>query len=125
MEWIVYSNMTLEGDTDATSDAYVFDAKSKKMVMAAFGFQFSEMSQALLARMLKSIYKGSMGADKTEKFSVAEHTAESAIPQTKVPIKQSSSKREQHLKVLHEVTDVPVEDLKDDSTLRTLALIYS
>jgi hypothetical protein len=43
-EWIVYSNMTEDNNAHATSDAYIFDAESKQMVMAAFGFCFSKMS---------------------------------------------------------------------------------
>lgn len=121
-EWFVYSNMTQGGDTDASSDAYVFEAKSRKMVMAAFGFRFSKMSQALLARRLKSVNKGSASAEKTEKPVTAERATESPVPQANMPTKKSSSKREELLKVLHEVTDVPLEDLNDDSTLEDLGI---
>ncbi|KAI9778832.1 MAG: hypothetical protein M1816_003896 [Peltula sp. TS41687] len=83
--WVVYSNMTQRGDTVASSDAYVFDAKSRKM--------------ALLARMWKSVDKGSASAEKTEKPVTAERAAESSIPQANMPTKKSS-KREEHLKIL-------------------------
>ena len=121
-EWVVYSNMIQEGDTDASSDAYVFDAKSRKMVMAVFGFRFSEKSQALLARMLESVNKGSASAEKTEKPVAAENAVETPVPQVNMPANKSSSKREELLKVLHEVTDVPLEDLNEGSTLDDLGI---
>lgn len=121
-EWIVYSNMTQEGDSNASSDAYVFEAKSKKMVMAFFGFWFSKMSQAVLARMLKSVNKGSGSIEKTEKPVSVERVAENPFAQINMPAKKSFSVREDLLKVLHEVTDVPLEDLNDDSTLEDLGI---
>ena len=39
-EWLVYSTMSEGGKSDAASDAYVFDTRTNKMVMAAFGFRF-------------------------------------------------------------------------------------
>ena len=121
-EWVVYSNMSQEGDSDALADAYIFEAKSRKMVMAAFGFRFSKMSQALLARMLKSVNKDSASVERTEKPVNTERGAESPVALANMPAKKSSSKRKELLKVLHEVTDVPLEDLNDDSTLEDLGI---
>lgn len=121
-EWIVYSNMTQDGDSDASSDAYVFEAKSGKMVMAAFGFRFSKMSQALLARMLKGVNKGSTPAEKIVKPVRVEPAIESVIPQGNELVQKSSSKRRELLKVLHDVTDVPLENLNDESTLDDLGI---
>lgn len=127
-EWLVYSNMTEGGEAHASSDAYVFEAKSKKMVMAAFGFRFSKMSQALLARMLKSVNRSTAAAakaaDKAAGRAVEESPAEEAAVAAS-PAKQakaSSSKRKELLQVLHDVTDVPLADLKDESTLEDLGI---
>ena len=90
--------------------------------MAVFGFQFSKMSQELLARMLRSVNQGSSSAEKIEKPVTEERATESPVPQANMPTNNSFSKREELLKVLHEVTDVPLEDLNDHSTLRDLGI---
>ena len=126
-EWIVYSTMTEGGETDASSDAYVFEAESKKMVMAAFGFRFSKMSQSLLARMLKSVNKSS-ASGKPEDKTVDQAKERTLVEASESPAKadklakKSSSHRADLLKVLHSVTDIPMEDLKDESTLDDLGI---
>ncbi|KAH7136177.1 beta-ketoacyl synthase domain-containing protein [Dendryphion nanum] len=121
-EWIVYSNMRTggEGGMEIEADAYVFEKKTGKMVMGAFGFGFSRMSQGLLARMLKGVNKGS---DKGDKKVETQRTVESETTLvTGTSTKTSSSHRQAILKVLNEVTDVPLEDLKDESTLEDLGV---
>ena len=119
-EWIVYSTMSEGGETDASSDAYIFDARTKKMVMAAFGFHFSKMSQTLLARMLKSVNKS---AAPTKEESSAENAAAQLLekpvdPQAKI----SLGKRKEVFQILSNVTDVPLGELRDDSTLDDLGV---
>jgi malonyl CoA-acyl carrier protein transacylase/acyl carrier protein/SAM-dependent methyltransferase len=135
-EWLVYSNMTEGGESDASSDAYVFEASSKKMVMAAFGFRFSKMSQALLARMLKSANKSAASekSDKpivrpqVQKDSIEEFTAPIQPVQLPQPSRRSQtaqaqpSKRAELFQVLHNVTDIPLKNLKDESTLDELGI---
>lgn len=123
-EWIVYSNMTEGGESDASSDAYVFEAESRKMVMAAFGFRFSRMSQSLLARMLKGVNRSSaseMPVDKTVSQTGEKILVDASESPVK-PIKKPLSKRADLLRVLHNVTDIPIEDLKDESTLGALGI---
>lgn len=123
-EWIVYSNMTEDGESHATSDAYVFEAESKKMVLAAFGFHFSKMSQALLARLLKSVNGPSTSAKPATKTT--SQTTEKDLVETSEslaePAKKASSRRSDLLHVLHNVTDIPLEDLRDNSTLEDLGI---
>lgn len=123
-EWIVYSNM-IEGDeSHASSDAYIFEAESKKMVMAAFGFHFSKMSQSLLARLLKST-NGSNASGKSADKTVSQTSEKPLVEASESPAqpaKKSSSKRLDLLQVLHNVTDIPLEDLKDESTLEDLGV---
>lgn len=138
-EWFVYSTMSEGGETDAASDAYIFDARTRKMVMAAFGFRFSKMSQSLLARMLKSVNKtpaaaAGVDADRAEKAIATSHVPTSAhVPVTNTsyltdePVvvsqpAQSAGKRKELLQILSNVTDVPVEELSDDSTLDDLGI---
>jgi malonyl CoA-acyl carrier protein transacylase/acyl carrier protein/SAM-dependent methyltransferase len=133
-EWLVYANMTEGGTSDATSDAYVFEASSKKMVMAAFGFQFHKMSQTLLARMLKSANKSASSSEKSDKPAarpkvqkdpVEQPTAKAqlaAAPKRAPAAPRQPSKRSEVLQVLHNITDIPLQELKDESTLDDLGV---
>ncbi|KAL4993159.1 hypothetical protein BDV10DRAFT_199901 [Aspergillus recurvatus] len=126
-EWLVYSTMSEGGETDAASDAYVFDARTGKMVMAAFGFRFSRMPQALLARMLKSVNKTAGGVHapaREEKVAVSAAPASDSLTEsvahssTAAPAaRKSGGKRHELLQILSNVTDVPVEELTDESSL--------
>lgn len=133
-EWFVYSTMSEGGETDAASDAYIFDARTKKMVMAAFGFRFSKMSQALLARMLKSVNKSAADASATTITAARSASASHSNDTTRTsylmeqqavvvaPTKECLGKRTEVLRILSNVTDVAVEELSDDSTLDDLGV---
>lgn len=123
-EWIVYSNITEDREPHALSDAYEFEAESKKMVLAAFGSHFSKMSQSLLARLLKSVNGPNAltkPADKTISQS-AEKPLIEASSSLSEPVNKASSKRLELLHVLHNVTDIPLQDLRDDLTLEDLGV---
>lgn len=132
-EWIVYSNMTRGGQTDASADAYIFEAKSKQMVMAAFGFRFSKMSQASLTRMLKSVNKSAAGETSTK--SASHQKSDPVLAKELEPLvqvapssksfkaaKKQPTKREELFQILHNVTDVPLEEMKDESYLDDLGI---
>ncbi|KAL2015753.1 hypothetical protein VTK56DRAFT_4881 [Thermocarpiscus australiensis] len=128
-EWLVYSTMSEGGETDASSDAYVFDASTKKMVMAAFGFRFSRMSRNLLGRILKSVNKSANAnkapapkeerpADDDAYYPVQQPAAPAPAPRARQP----AGKRRELLQILSNVTDVPADELRDDSTLEDLGI---
>ncbi|VUC28732.1 unnamed protein product [Clonostachys rosea] len=124
-EWLIYSTMSEGGAIDATADAYIFDSRTKKMVMAAFGFQFSKMSQNLLARVLKSVNKSKSAktielADDRKEAEAYTHATEQS---TSMPAaRKSVGKRQELFQIISNVTDVPVDDLKDDSSLDDLGV---
>jgi acyl transferase domain-containing protein/SAM-dependent methyltransferase/acyl carrier protein len=120
-EWIAYSTMTESSDDEAAADAYVFDPLSKKLVFAAFGCHFSKMSQALLARMLKGVNRSMDTGPSASKATVQKHE-EIAIDDFESDGNGLSSKREELFNVLHNVTDIPLEDISDDSTLDDLGI---
>ncbi|KAJ8128197.1 hypothetical protein O1611_g5440 [Lasiodiplodia mahajangana] len=125
-EWIIYSNMSEGGDTDATADAYVFEAGSKKMVMAAFGFRFSKMPQALLAKILKNVNQPGTSSAKPRQSDTGVEIVRNAnslvldVPSTSA--QKSSSMRHDLLQILSNVTDVPLEELNLDSSLDELGI---
>ncbi|KAK4462847.1 hypothetical protein QBC42DRAFT_174989 [Cladorrhinum samala] len=124
-EWLIYSNMTEGGETDASSDVYVFDTRTNKMVMAAFGCRVSKMPQALLARMLKRVNKlVTIAVDGKAAAPTTKKTKETKEPKKKAAADAtaSNSKRGELFRVLSDVTEIPVDELKDDSTLRDLGV---
>ncbi|EAW12177.1 putative polyketide synthase [Aspergillus clavatus NRRL 1] len=132
-EWLVYSNMTQGGQNDASADVYVFEAKSKQMVMAAFGFRFSKMSQSLLMRMLKGVNE-STAAENGSKPVNRQNSEAALVSELNLTIeaapsskharrsKKQSSKRAELFQILHNVTDMPLEDMKDESSLEDLGI---
>ncbi|CZR52558.1 related to polyketide synthase [Phialocephala subalpina] len=125
-DWLVYSTMTEIVDGKAFADAYVFEAKSKKLVMVALGCHFSKISQSLLARVLKGVNKaGDVEQPSTKtiiQVSDAPMPTEASETATPKPQKKSSSVRSQVFQVIHNITDVPMEDLKDESTFDDLGI---
>lgn len=121
-EWIVYANMTEGGETDMSADAYVFEAESKKMVMAVFGFRFNKLPQATLGRILRNVNKSAEPSAKGPRKQVA---AAVDVPPTPVPAasnKKAHSKRVELFQLLSSITDVPLEQLKDSTTLDDLGI---
>lgn len=123
-EWIIYSNMREDGDGQATSDVYIFEAESKRMVMATFGMHFSKMPRSSLAKMLKDVKKP--GPEQAFKHANVKVTIDSAPivndQQPHEPGKRSVSRREDLFRSLSSVTDVPLENLKDDTSLEDLGI---
>lgn len=121
-EWLVYSTMSEGGETDAAADAYIFDARTKKMVMAAFGFRFSKMSQNLLARVLKSVNKSAnvpaVAEDKKSADDPTDFVEQATVPQPK----KAAGKQKELFQILSNVTDVPMAELKHEMTLDDLGI---
>ncbi|KAF2867263.1 BcPKS19, polyketide synthase [Massariosphaeria phaeospora] len=115
-EWIVYANMTNEGEREALADVYVFEAGSNRMVMAAFGFHFSRVARSVLGRLLRGEQVEGAGRPAVE-------TSAQLAPETRTLATQKpSSARAELLQILHNVTDIPLEELTDESTLEELGI---
>ncbi|KAF5857101.1 hypothetical protein ETB97_006245 [Aspergillus alliaceus] len=104
-EWIVYSNMIQGGQTDASADVYVFEAKSKQMVQKTPAKPVNRpKSEIALVKELEP---------RTE-------AAPSSKPSGRP--KKQSSQRAELFQILHNVTDIPLEDMKDESSLEDLGI---
>ena len=117
-DWVVYSNMSTdrEGVSEASSDAYIFDATTKEMVMGVFGLRFSKMSRALLARILERVNL-SQGTNTTvANYKSPEHSQLPAMCTRK------ESKRHELLELLSDITDIPLKELKEDSSLEQIGV---
>ncbi|KAL2207821.1 putative Phthiocerol synthesis polyketide synthase type I PpsA [Sarocladium strictum] len=123
-EWLIYSTMSEGGETDASSDAYIFDARTNKMVMAAFGFRFSKMSQNLLGRLLRSVNKSSSpkAAPKEDTPVEVSHIRSVETAPTSISTKKVEGKRKEVLQILSNVTDIPLDEIHDESTLDDLGV---
>ena len=131
-EWLIHAIMNEVNPTEAMADAYVFDAKTKKMVMAVFGLRFSKMPQSSLVRILKSVNKSAANNKapvKTATPSVATATVTTAAtpdstqpPIAALPAKAPLGKRNELLQLLSNVTDVPLGELKDSTTLEDIGV---
>lgn len=143
-EWRVFSTMTTgatRGDddgghhVDATADAYVFDERTGKMVMAAFGFCFSRIPRGLLIRLLKSVNKTKTAPADTHEtaapvsaaMDVSSYTKKSPSSKKKKttgPKKKAAgpTKRPELFEILANVTDRPLSEITPEAMLEDLGV---
>ncbi|KAI9742965.1 MAG: hypothetical protein M1818_003260 [Claussenomyces sp. TS43310] len=116
-EWIAYSLLTEDTHERTVSDVYIFDRKSQQVVIAFIGFVFTRTSVSVLQRSLRSVNTGGSGANPTP--------APGGIAPTSVVaagVSAESSKASKVLKVLHNVTDIPMNEITPESTLEELGI---
>ncbi|KAH8690675.1 putative polyketide synthase [Talaromyces proteolyticus] len=116
-EWIAYSLLTEDTDERTVSDVYIFDKKSQKVVIAFIGFVFTRTSVSVLQRSLRSVNTGGAGANPTPAPVGA-----APIPGAVSTIPAESSKVPKVMEVLHNVTDVPIDEIAPHSTLEDLGI---
>ncbi|KAK6593243.1 Iterative polyketide synthase CazM 3 [Botrytis cinerea] len=123
-EWIVYATQGEDDDSDASSDIYVFEAESKRMVMAVFGCRFMKMRKDVLAQILKDANHPTAATfSRTEAQKPATRVIETPTPVRSEPlIKRSLGKRDEVFKILSNVTDYPVDEIKGESTLEDFGI---
>jgi acyl carrier protein len=113
--------MTQDGDRESAVDVYVFEAESKKLVVAGSGFCFSRVSQSSLARALEGVNRSSELGQPLRK-AVTQKSKKPSIEAFKSSAKRSFSKHTDLFDVFHNVTNIPLEELKDESTLDDLRI---
>jgi malonyl CoA-acyl carrier protein transacylase/acyl carrier protein/SAM-dependent methyltransferase len=122
-EWIAYSLLTEDNDERTVSDVYIFDKKSQQVVIAFIGFVFTRTSVSVLQRSLRSVNSGGAGANPTPAPPGAAPTpAPAPVAVSKTSAEPQSSKASQVLEVLHNVTDVPIDEIAPNSTLEDLGI---
>ncbi|TAQ89052.1 hypothetical protein B7494_g2621 [Chlorociboria aeruginascens] len=119
-EWIVYATQIEDDESDASSDVYVFEAEGKRMVMGVFGCRFMKMRKDVLARLLKNANQSGTSSRTAEPpAQVIEKT--NPIKPDK-PAKKSPGKRAELFKILSNVTDISLDEIKGDSTLENIGI---
>ena len=139
--WVVYSSFTSIGDREIVNDVFVFDRETNRLVMMVLGAHFMRVMISSLTKLLsRANHAQPATVDPAAKAFTQSHAAPSAMPATREGILLSASmkaKKNPKLKVvddalavvdmdikklLKHVTDVPIEDFKDDSTLEELGI---
>ncbi|KAK4504497.1 hypothetical protein PRZ48_005413 [Zasmidium cellare] len=120
-EWLVHSFMEEEGK-HVSVDVYVTDAKTGKMVMTAFGFRFSKMQKSTLGRLLKAVNQSSKTNGAVAAAEVKDDHKARAVEAPAPPPPAIASKRQEIIQILSNVTDVPVDKIRDETTLDELGI---
>lgn len=139
--WVVYSSFASLGGKQIVNDIFVFDVHSKELVLMVLGAQFMKVLISSLAKVLsranisQSHTKNTNGASvdlKTTKLTQPlpnqNYSLVPAASNTGTDAKKSFQDDNALVvdsdirKLLHRVTDVSMEDIKDDSTMDDLGI---
>ncbi|KAK9417258.1 hypothetical protein SUNI508_09062 [Seiridium unicorne] len=123
-EWIVYAVQREDESGEALADIYIFEAVKRNMVMAVFGCRFTQLRRGVLAQILKDVnYPGTAQAEIwMPKIQTIE---KNSLPTTGLPstlTSKSSSKRDELLQILSNITDFPLQEVGAASTLEELGI---
>lgn len=136
-EWVAYSNthdVSSGNGASTVADVYLFDLRSKSLVMVVFGCRFSSMPRKLLASILQRVNKpqaqgnvAPASAPCVENEALIESApgnppplATESITNTNTP--RMNSNRRNILAILAEITDVAVDEINDDHELLDLGI---
>lgn len=140
--WVVYSSFTSIGDREIVNDIFVFDTVSKRLVLMVLGAHFMRV---LITSLTKVLSRANAARSHIRNGTVDVP----AGPKSPIPIQSTTNKEPVLLtatskikasvdpryqddststidtdirKLLHRVTDVPMEDFQEDSTLEELGI---
>ena len=131
--WLVYSICSGNGGKELSNDIYVFDPESKTIAVMILGVKFHKTNINALKRVLSRANASSTVPRTVESSpSVAEETRIKPRPSLTYPKqkrpevylrpKPTAGVRSQVAKLLHEVADVPIEDLTDTARLEDIGI---
>lgn len=138
-QWTVYALITEDAEERTAADVYVFDPRTKQVVIAFLGFSFTRTYVAVMQRSLQSSHTGSADANPTREPNGATASLPPPPPPpptqsiTPAPTRDSTalssapqagkaSQKTKTYEVLHKVTDVPLNEMTDDLTLEELGI---
>lgn len=140
--WVIYSSFVSLGEKQLVNDIFVFDAQSKDLVLMILGAHFMKVLTSTLAKVLSR--------SNVSRSQVGDTTVSAGVGLKSTKLMQSPLRQEQGFsgisfnivadarksfkvdnasvvdsdirKLLHRVADVPMEDIKDDSTMDDLGI---
>lgn len=140
--WVVYSNFTSIGEREIVNDIFVFGKQSKCLVLMVLGAHFMKVLVSSLTKVLSRantarprIGNGTVDVPVDSKSTIPSQSLPNKGPvlltaDFKIKANVDPSSRDDDTstidtdirKLLHRVTDVPMEDFQDDSTLEELGI---
>ncbi|KAI9884810.1 MAG: Type I Iterative PKS [Watsoniomyces obsoletus] len=134
--WVVYSNFTPTGEKELVNDIFVFDATTKSMVLMVLGAHFSKVMISSLTRVLSRANTTRPDTTGPTKKALASVMPVRVMPDNDPVLMAATSSMENKKtaekatleldtdlrRLLSKVTDVPMEDFKDDATLEDLGV---
>lgn len=140
--WTVYSNSHRTGDKELINDIFIFDVESKGLVMIILGVRFTKVSIGSLTKVLSRANVDGSETTATEaptlspaapqaraavggKQPLPMHTKHDAVPLVVEHVLESRPTMDVDMelkKLLHKVTEVPMDALGIDSTLEELGI---
>ncbi|KAG6026762.1 Type I Iterative PKS [Claviceps citrina] len=120
-EWLAYSLLTEDSETRTVCDVYVFDKKSQKVVIAFLGFTFTRRPVPASRPSLQSVNAGRPGPRPTP-VPLPSLVSSDPKPAVIVMTPKKASRAAEVLQVLHNVTDVPLDEITPDMSLEQLGI---
>ncbi|KAL9080228.1 MAG: hypothetical protein Q9157_000950 [Trypethelium eluteriae] len=130
-DWLAYALLTEDTDQRTECDVYIFDAKEERVAIAFLGFEFTRTSMSVLAQALQSAnntgISNSVDAPKDDSGAStpaqSQFTPPEPVSDRSQPLEpRAGSKRQELREILHRVTDIPPDEISDDSTLEDLGI---
>lgn len=125
-EWFALANMTSVDRDNVSVDVYIFDTKTRVLVLTALGMSFAKMARSSLQRLLRNdaqVSNSKPDALPTAKISNnhVDSYARTETDNSDLRISQQScqtaSKRLEVLGIISSISDVPVDELSGDASL--------
>lgn len=123
-EWFALANMTSVDRDNVSVDVYIFDTKTKVLVLTALGMSFAKMARASLQRVLRN--DGQVGNSKPDTLPPAKMSnnhvdsyasTDDSNARTSSQSCRTASKRSEILQIIASISDVAVGELSCDASL--------
>ena len=140
--WVVYSSFTSTGDRQISNDIFVFDRETKDLVFMVLGAHFMKVLISSLSKVLSRANVANPSLEVTatrvpaksklaapvQALPARTQLLSAAVSRINADVKKTTQGDaaavvDSDIKtLLNRVTDVPMEDFKDDSTLEDLGI---
>ena len=131
-KWLVHAKLTEDSQKETLCDVYVvFEAESRKLVVVILGFSFFKSSRVSLARILKDVNTSIEDTSSIENrgpqaslqpVPIMGDTQEPLLESLGTKPKKSFSVRADLVDLLSKVTDIPEEEISNETTLEDLGI---
>ncbi|KAG5985260.1 Type I Iterative PKS [Claviceps digitariae] len=121
-QWIAYSLLTEDTEDRTACDVYVFDKTSQKVVIVFLGFTFTRKSVPVSQRLPRNIESARLGSNSAPSPAGSLSLLDIKPVAISASSVKSTSRASKVLQVLHNVTDVPLDEITPDMSLEQLGI---